>query len=317
MRTFSFYRFCDLASHDASLLGGLRSTMLTKLGGIGVVGRIYLSRHEGVNGLCSLSDTKQFRETLGECAPELGDMPLNEALEQGPAFTSRRLHVRWRKTLVNCGAAEPGLDRIVAAAQRTATLDAASWNAELDNDKALLIDARNGYETEVGRMEGARARVVGAGAKTFRDQIEQLLEELRQAKAAETQPRILMFCTSGIRCEKLAAVLEEHGHSNVAQLGGGVTAYVRTAREQGLPLRFRGRLFTFDDRIGADVTDEALGKCHLCGSPARLHHNCEFLGCHNLNLQCEACYRRLLGACSEPCMESLLGKSAAPVQMKA
>ncbi len=86
---------------------------------------------------------------------------------------------------------------------------------------------------------------------------------------------------------------------------------MRTARASGIPIKFRGRLFTFDDRLGADVSEEKLGRCHLCGSPASLHHNCSYLKCHNLNLQCEACHKRLLGACSDACMHSLLGAPAA------
>ena len=88
--------------------------------------------------------------------------------------------------------------------------------------------------------------------------------------------------------------------------------YVRSARASGIPIKFRGRLFTFDDRLGADVSEEKLGRCSLCGSPASLHHNCSHLQCHKLNLQCEACHKRLLGACSDACMHSLLGAPARP-----
>jgi UPF0176 protein len=218
MRTVSFYRFCSLQAHDTSMWSGLRVALLTRLGGIGVVGRIYLSHEEGVNGHCSVPDRDMFRATLGSCATELADMPLNEAVEQGPAFASRRLHVRWRPSLVNCGQHEPGLERIQTA--RAATLSVAEWNAELERGDALLIDARNGYESEVGRFEGSCERI-GEGSHTFREQTGRILEELR-AKGAQNR-RVLMFCTSGIRCEKLAAILEKEGFGHLAQLDGGVT----------------------------------------------------------------------------------------------
>ncbi len=219
MRTVSFYRFCSLRGHDSSMFSGLRMALLTRLGGMGAVGRIYLAPDEGLNGHCSVPDRDELRAALGQCAPELADMTLNEAVEQGPAFETRRLHVLWRPSLVNCGAHEPGLERIQAA--RAAKLAPAEWNTELESGEALLIDARNGYETEVGRMEEARCETVGKGAKTFRAQVGQIVAELR-ARRAE-QRRVLMFCTSGIRCEKLAAILEREGFGNLAQLEGGVT----------------------------------------------------------------------------------------------
>ncbi len=233
MRTFSFYKFCDLSRFEPVLHGGLRSVLLSRLGDAGVLGRVYLCRSEGINGLCSASSSSVLQEALASSAPEFSQMQLNEAVEQGSAFSARRLHVRWRGSLVNCGPSnEPGLARIV---QERTRLQPRQWNEELQNPHTVLIDARNAYEAEVGRMDGVRAKTIGQGALKFRDQVQQIVQELD----GQTDKRVLMFCTSGIRCEKLAAILEGKGFNNIAQLDGGVTKYVRTAREQGIPVKFK------------------------------------------------------------------------------
>jgi UPF0176 protein len=92
---------------------------------------------------------------------------------------------------------------------------------------------------------------------------------------------------------------------------------VRTARESGEAVKFRGRLFTFDDRLGAEVSSEQLGVCRVCGGPASVHRNCEYEKCHKLNLQCDACNRRLLGTCSDACNHALIGRPVGLAQTKA
>jgi predicted sulfurtransferase len=74
-----------------------------------------LCQREGINGLCSVRDREELKESLEECVPELTGVKLNEALEEGSAFLERKLHVRWRNTLVNCGVSyEPGLNAVLS-----------------------------------------------------------------------------------------------------------------------------------------------------------------------------------------------------------
>jgi predicted sulfurtransferase len=75
-----------------------------------------------------------------------------------------------------------------------------------------------------------------------------------------------------------------------------------------LKLPTRGRLFSFDDRLGQAVTQDEIGICNDCRGPAGKHRNCEFVPCHELVLQCESCHQKKFGACSISCMEYLLGK---------
>jgi UPF0176 protein len=277
----------------------LRKTLLTSFGSINAFGRVYLCRDEGINGYVSVPHVHvdQFRHSLLSSAAQFQGIKLNEAVDKGRKFT--RLHVRWRDSLVSVGAArEPGLERLQqgSGAQR---LSPAEWNAALEEPETVLIDARNHYEYEVGRMEKEETAMVGVGAETFRDQVEDVVQQLHSAKAENKQ--ILMFCTSGIRCEKLSVILEDEGFSNLSQLEGGVTEYVRTARETNTPIKFRGKLFSFDEKLGQQITPEHLGRCGVCGTATSSHWNCSYVPCHKLHVQCEDCHTRLHGACSPAC----------------
>lgn len=60
-----------------------------------------------------------------------------------------------------------------------------------------------------------------------------------------------MYCTGGIRCEKASAWMKHSGFNKVWHIEGGIIEYARKAREQGLPVRFIGKNFVFDERMGS------------------------------------------------------------------
>lgn len=51
-----------------------------------------------------------------------------------------------------------------------------------------------------------------------------------------------MYCTGGIRCEKASARMKHNGFNKVWHIEGGIIEYARKAREQGLPVRFIGKI---------------------------------------------------------------------------
>ena len=76
-----------------------------------------------------------------------------------------------------------------------------------------------------------------------------------------------MYCTGGIRCEKASAWMKHNGFNKVWHIEGGIIEYARKAREQGLPVRFIGKNFVFDERMGERISDEIIAHCHQCGAP--------------------------------------------------
>ncbi|MBS1781716.1 MAG: rhodanese-related sulfurtransferase, partial [Bacteroidetes bacterium] len=114
---------------------------------------------------------------------------------------------------------------------------------------------------------------------------------------------IIMYCTGGIRCEKASAYMLHNGFKNVFHLEGGIIEYTRKANEQGLPLKFKGKNFVFDERLGERITPEIIAQCHQCGSVCDDHTNCENDGCHLLFIQCKNCAETYDGCCSQACAE--------------
>ncbi len=45
--------------------------------------------------------------------------------------------------------------------------------------------------------------------------------------------------------------MKHNGFSKVWHIEGGIIEYARRAREQGLPVRFIGKNFVFDERMGS------------------------------------------------------------------
>ena len=71
-----------------------------------------------------------------------------------------RLKVRLKKEIVTMGV--PGLDPARRAGTR---LDAAAWNALLDDPETIVLDTRNGYEVALGSFRGA----IDPQTASFRD----------------------------------------------------------------------------------------------------------------------------------------------------
>ena len=81
------------------------------------------------------------------------------------------------------------------------------------------------------------------------------------------RPKVAMFCTGGIRCEKSTALLRLHGYEEVYHLEGGILKYLETvAPENSL---WRGECFVFDERVsvGHGLTPGPYELCRSCRHP--------------------------------------------------
>lgn len=71
--------------------------------------------------------------------------------------------------------------------------------------------------------------------------------------------------------------MKHNGFNKVWHIEGGIIEYARKAREQGLPVRFIGKNFVFDERMGERISDEIIAYCHQCGAPCDSHTNCKMM----------------------------------------
>lgn len=285
--TTSFYQYAKIEDPNA-----FRDQLYTQLFAIGVFGRIYVA-HEGINAQVSIPEHnfEAFRDIL-YAYPFLNGIRLNIAVDDdGKSFWVLKIKVR--EKIVADGIDDPTFDM----ANRGKYLDARSFNELTEDPETIIVDMRNHYEYEVGHFEKA----IEVPSDTFREQLPMAVDMLQDKK----DKNIVMYCTGGIRCEKASAYMLHNGFTNVFHLEGGIIEYTNKAKEQGLPLKFKGKNFVFDDRLGERITEDVISQCHQCGKPCDSHTNCANDGCHLLFIQCEECAAKHDGCCSAECQTVL------------
>lgn len=196
-----------------------------------------------------------------------------------------RMTIKYKSKLV-------AIDRDIDFSKKAPHITPAEWK-ELYEQGATVVDARNGYEWEIGRFKGAEK----PQCDTFRD-FEKFADELSEKLDKENTP-VLMCCTGGIRCELFSPMLVERGFKKVYQLSGGM---IQWGLEFGTE-HFEGKLFVFDDRLQIPLGEgaEAVGKCRFCNESAEEYFNCANMDCNDLFISCRPCIEKNLGCCCNDC----------------
>ncbi|KAL1512079.1 hypothetical protein AB1Y20_005351 [Prymnesium parvum] len=249
----SFFVFCSprLSSGRVPLL---QLSLRRILAAAGARGTAYVAP-EGVNSQLAvpLSQMAALQRAL-HSLPELRAAPLNVG-KVVPAAAGRaafkKLLVSRREQVLSDGLPLP-LDWRRAGVELTP----AEWHARLlarreaEGDGALLLDCRNGYESEQGSFHGAAA----LGTEKFTQSWEALEERLRGVDKATP---IMTFCTGGIRCVKVNAYLEQQmGFTNTMRLQDGIHGYQRyIAQQEDATPMWEGHNFVFDSRQHLGITE--------------------------------------------------------------
>jgi UPF0176 protein len=228
----------------------------------GIKGTLLIAQ-EGINGTIAGPDAGIERVlTRIRALPGCAGLDVKTSWAEAPPF--HRTKVRIKREIVTMG--EPDIDPLAGAGHYVAPED---WNALISDPGTILIDTRNDYEVAIGTFAGA----IDPGTKSFRD----FPAWFRDRRAALTgdgagagagaPPRIAMFCTGGIRCEKATAFLRSEGLDEVYHLKGGILNYLeRVPPEQSL---WRGECFVFDQRgaVTHDLEPGSNAMCAVCGRP--------------------------------------------------
>ena len=245
----AFYRFVRLDRPEE-----LRQRIARRAESLGLKGTVLLAE-EGINA--TLSGRRDRLETLVAALEQdrrLRRLPVkySTASPGNPVF--HRLKVRVKPEILAFG--QPGVDVVARTGEQ---VDARRWNELLDDPDVTVVDVRNGYEIGLGAFPGA----VDPGLEHFRD----FPGRVRRELDPDANPRIAMYCTGGIRCEKASAWLLNAGCREVYQLDGGILRYLETvpAGEN----RWRGECFVFDQRVSVDATlaQGAYRQCFACRAP--------------------------------------------------
>lgn len=148
-------------------------------------------------------------------------------------------------------------------------------------DDVVFFDGRNAHEAAIGKFKDA----VVPNTNTSRD----FIAELESDKYNDIKDKkVVTYCTGGIRCEVISAMMKKRGFKEVYQIDGGIVKYGESYGDDGL---WEGSLRVFDDRMTVDFSDHAktIGICTHCGGPTNNYENCAFANCNDLVLICLNC----------------------------
>ncbi len=132
------------------------------------------------------------------------------------------------------------------------------WNRLIERNDVTLIDTRNDYEVALGTFANARDPAT-RNFTEFKDYVARL--------DPERHPKVAMFCTGGIRCEKASSYLLSKGFKEVFHLKGGILKYLETVPDA--ESRFTGECFVFDERVSVThgLEEGQAVLCRACRNP--------------------------------------------------
>jgi UPF0176 protein len=226
----AFYKFVRLENDPEKLL--LLKTFCLEQG---IKGTILLAP-EGINGTISGSSAG-ITAVLDQLQIDLKLENLETKLSYTNRLPFERLKVRWKKEIITMGLPE------VDPNQRAGIpVNPQDWNHLIADPTVTVIDTRNDFEVGIGSFQGAQDPQIQAFTQ-FPDYAAAHLDP-------QHHPKIAMFCTGGIRCEKASAYLLTQGFPEVYQLQGGILNYLaEIPPEQSL---WQGECFVFDQRTAVD-----------------------------------------------------------------
>ena len=253
--TAAFYKFVDVpdcAQLQLPLLAICRDHQIK--------GTILLA-NEGINGTIAGSEAA-IHSVLGWLRAEVRfcDLEYKTSWADAPPF--RRMKVRLKKEIVTMQV--PELNPAQTAGEYVKPED---WNALASDPDVVLIDARNDYEVAIGTFGGA----IDPKIRTFSELPAWLEAQCAPGKLLAgvegRRPRVAMFCTGGIRCEKSTALLRVNGFGEVYHLQGGILKYLEVVpADKSL---WKGECFVFDERVsvGHGLKQGPLELCRSCRLP--------------------------------------------------
>ncbi|KAJ6810714.1 rhodanese-like domain-containing protein 7 [Iris pallida] len=292
----SFYRFAEFPDHAA-----MRKPLKDLCERVRVSGGIILAP-EGING--SICGTRESVEKVlafiqadkrlkGLRLVESPVSPEEEALHHGhtshsPLGAGEDAPFRWdhvrvkvKKEIVSFG------DPAVMPTERVGKyVHPRDWNALISDPETVVIDVRNTYETRIGKFKGA----VDPSTTAFREFPSWVDDQFQLAESSNKQsgsdasssdtheqaqrgeepkklPRVAMYCTGGIRCEKASSFLLRKGFEEVYHLEGGILKYLEEVpTKESL---WEGECFVFDKRVSVEhgLVPGSFKLCYGCKQP--------------------------------------------------
>ena len=216
-----------------------------------IKGTIILAE-EGINGTIAglFESIKKFESHL----LSLGFANYNPKYSYSKFMPFFRLKIRNKKEIVTLRSKDVDPENITGK-----KIKPQDWNNLISDKETILIDVRNNFEVEMGTFKNS----INPNTKSFTEFKSYLKNNLNKSK----DKKIAMFCTGGIRCEKISSYMIKKGFKDVNQLHGGILNYLeKTSHENSL---WNGECFVFDNRVSVknELKDGTYELCHACRYP--------------------------------------------------
>ena len=243
----ALYHFTRLADYEQ-----LKAPLQNMCEMLGIKGTLLLA-YEGINGTIAGTDNaiNQLLVFL-KADPRLAALEHKESRAQKMPFY--RMKTRLKREIVTMGVDGIDPNNVVGT-----YVDPKDWNALISDPDVVLIDTRNDYEVEIGTFKGA----LNPDTQTFREFPQWVEDNRDQLK----KPKVAMFCTGGIRCEKASSFMKLNGFDDVYHLKGGILKYLETQpQDESL---WEGDCFVFDQRVAVKhgLKQSDYDQCYACRYP--------------------------------------------------
>ena len=268
----ALYRFAVIPDCAA-----IRAPLADLCRAVGIRGTLLLAR-EGINGTIAGSDAGIARVIAAIRAIE-GCADLAVKYARAPALPFHRMKVRIKREIVTMG--QPHIDPLQGGGHY---VDPRDWNALIADPETIVIDTRNDFEVAIGTFAGA----IDPQTRSFRDFPAWFRAERERLLGEGASPKVAMFCTGGIRCEKSTAFLKAEGVDEVYHLQGGILKYLETVpAEESL---WQGECFVFDHRVAVchGLAPGTHLLCHACRRPMKPADQASPL--YEEGVSCPACH---------------------------
>jgi len=282
-RVLLFYKYVDLDNPEEIVKEHLQWCLSNK-----IKGRVFFAK-EGVNGTVSgsIENIKKYKKHLTSFQM-FNDIWFKEDEAEEQAF--KKMHVRLKNEIVSSSFKNVSLmngGKRLLPEQLKQLYD--------NNEDFVIVDARNWYESQIGRFKNA----ITPKIKNFREW-KRVIKELKDYK----NKTVVTYCTGGIRCEKASAYMVEQGFKKVYQLEGGIHNFI----SQYPDTYWVGGMFVFDERrvISVNTKDELknIAGCYYCMKPTTYYINCHNQDCDKLFVICHNCKIEQDYCCSDECRNS-------------
>ncbi len=269
----AFYRFAPLPHVEQ-----MREPLQRLCDAQGVRGTVLLAG-EGVNGTIA-GPAAGIERIVGHVRQWPGCADLSPRYASAATTPFHRMKVRLKREIVTMG--EPQIDPSADAGRY---VDPCDWNALLDDPDTIVIDTRNDYEVAIGTF----ARAINPMTATFREFPAWFRRERERLLGSGKTPRVAMFCTGGIRCEKATAFLKGEGVADVVHLKGGILAYLAAAPDRSN--HWNGECFVFDQRVAVrqGLVPGTHELCFACRRPVGVSDRRS--PSYEPGVSCAACHR--------------------------